>query len=128
LFSSRSQRMARFTRWRDGGIFAIAPDGKEHWKFPLPKSKYFAGGIAISNGGTVYLTTQTDTDSALTVLTPHGDPKQRYHADFGEPFVTGKTLVAADGSIHVTKNIMNRKLGDGVGFAWAGEMDRTRGK
>ena len=91
----------------NGGVFAIAPDGKERWKFTLPKSKYFAGGIAIGNDGTVYLTTLIDGDSALTVLTPHGDTRQRYQAGSGI-FVIGKTLIAADGTVYVTKNIMNQ--------------------
>jgi outer membrane protein assembly factor BamB len=44
---------------------------------------------------------------ALTVLSPHGDLKQRYLAASGS-FVIGKTLIAGDGTIYVTKNIMNR--------------------
>lgn len=92
----------------NGGIFAIAPDGKERWNFPLPKSKYFTGDIAIGDDGTVYLTTIINSDSALTLLTPGGHPKQSYHTNFAETFVIGKTLIVADGTIYVTKNIMNR--------------------
>jgi outer membrane protein assembly factor BamB len=92
----------------NGGIFAIAPDGKEDWKFPLTKTKYFTGAIAIGSDGMVYLTTLINSDSSVTLLTSGGDLKQRYRADSGETFVTGNTLIAADGTIYVTKNIMNR--------------------
>jgi len=108
------------------GVYAIAPDGKERWKYGLPKSRYSAGGIAIGNDGSVYLTTQTDTDSALTVLSAHGDPKQRYHAG-SSSFVIGKTLIAADGTVYVTKNIMNRtyamKLDSHGQAKWTGPQE-----
>lgn len=91
----------------NGGLFALAPDSTEHWKFPLPKSKYFWGAIAIGQDGDVYLTTLIDTESAITVLTPLGNLKQRYKPDSGS-FVIGTTLIAADGTVCVTTNTLNR--------------------
>ena len=91
----------------NGGLFALAPDGTEHWKFPLPKSKYFGGVIAIGNNGDVYLTTLIDTDSAITVLTPQGNLKLRYKPDSGS-FVIGTTMIGSDGTVCVTKNTLNR--------------------
>lgn len=111
----------------NGGAFAIAPDGKERWKYNLPKSRYPAGAIAIGNDESVYLTTQTDTDSAITVLSSHGDLKQQYHTNFGETFVIGKTLIAADGTIYVTKSILNRtyamKLDSHGQVKWTGPQE-----
>ena len=91
----------------NGGLFALAPDGTERWKFSLPKSKYFAGVIAIGNNGDIYLTTLIDSESAITVLTPLGNLKGHYKPDSGS-FVIGATLIAADGTICVTRNTLNR--------------------
>ena len=91
----------------NGGLFALAPDGAERWKFPLPAYRYFAGAVALGLDGSVYLTTKINADSDITVLTPHGDPKQRYRANSGS-FVIGKTLITPDGTIYATKNVLNR--------------------
>lgn len=90
-----------------GGLFALTPDGVEDWKFPLPKSKYFAGSIAIGNDGAVYLTTQDDAESAIFALTPQGILKWRYTLDSGS-FVIGTTMIAVDGTVCVTRNLLNR--------------------
>ena len=81
---------------RDQYLFAVSPEGKEKWKFPIGVAYDSWASPAIGEDGTIYMTSASP-KGGVYAINQDGTQKWHYHVDMG---TSNSPVIGKDGTIY----------------------------